>query len=264
MTLTYLGTASVLIDTGSVRVLTDPVLDEPGGTYDMGPAWAPAGWFGSTRSHPTPIPAAALGAVDVALLSHDHHFDNLDYAGRAFVLGRSVDTIVTNTASARRLAPLKRDVRGLATGESTTAAGIRITATPARHGPRLTPQVGQVSGFLLEGSHIPTIWFSGDTVMTPRLRHWLTAERHIDVAIIACGAVRFPSAPILSKARFTFDPAEVVDAALALNPRMLIPVHRSGWTHFASEGPLRDAINAAGLEPRTRWLEPGESVSIST
>src|SRR6478735_5598770 len=96
MTLTYLGTASVLVDTGSVRVITDPVLDEPGGTYNMGPIWAPSGWFSSTRSHPTPVSAAELGGVDVALLSHDHHFDNLDYAGRAFVLGRSVDTVVTN------------------------------------------------------------------------------------------------------------------------------------------------------------------------
>lgn len=263
MTLTYLGTASVILDFDGVRILTDPVLDDPGGTYDMGPVWAPAAWFSSRRDHPTPVPAASIGPVDAALISHDHHFDNLDYAGRALVLSGAVDTIVTNAAAARRLSPVKRDVRALRTGESTTIAGIRITATPARHGPWFTPQVNQVTGFLLEGKRIPTVWISGDTVMSPALRRWLRQDHRIDIAIVNCGAVRFPKAPLLSAARFTLSPAEVVEIADAIDPRMLVPVHRSGWTHFQPESALREAIASAGLEPRTRWLELGETIRIS-
>ena len=38
MKLTYLGTASVLLEYGGQRLLTDPVFDPPGRTYSMGPA----------------------------------------------------------------------------------------------------------------------------------------------------------------------------------------------------------------------------------
>jgi hypothetical protein len=31
------------------------------------------------------VPPEALGRVDVVLLSHDQHFDNLDRAGRTFL-----------------------------------------------------------------------------------------------------------------------------------------------------------------------------------
>lgn len=263
MTLTYLGTASVLLDFDGVRILTDPVFDDPGSSYDMGPVWAPSAWFSSRRDYPTPVPASGIGPVDAALISHDHHVDNLDFAGRAFVLSGAVDTIITNPAAARRLSPVKRDVRGLKPGETTTVAGIRITATPARHGPRFLPQVNQVTGFLLENTRIPTVWISGDTVMSRGLRQWLQQDHNIDIAIVNCGGVRFPGVPLLSRARFTFSPQEVVEVAEALNPRMLVPVHRSGWAHFEPESALREAIAAAGLEPRTRWLEPGETIRIS-
>ena len=87
MKLTYLGTASVLLDYGGLRIITDPVLDEPGQNYSFGPWYAPKKWFASTRSYAAPLTVDQLGALDVALVSHDHHADNLDTAGRAVVSG---------------------------------------------------------------------------------------------------------------------------------------------------------------------------------
>lgn len=261
MKFTYLGTASMLLEPGGVRMITDPVFDEAGGTYDMGPAWVPSPWFSSTREYVAPMTGEQVGPVDAALLSHDHHSDNLDYAGRAYVLGPLVDTIVTNPAAAARLSAVKDDVRGLAIGESTTVAGVTITSTPARHGPRFTPQVYEVTGFLLQGAAMPTVWISGDTVMTPDLWAWL-ADHSVDVAIINCGAAHFPAAPLLGRSRFTFNPTEVVQAARLLESALIVPVHRSGWTHFEPESRLRAAIDEAGLDSRTRWLEPGESLTL--
>ena len=132
---------------------------------------------------------------------------------------------------------------------------------PARHGPRFTPQVSQVTGFLLAADGEPTVWISGDTVLTPELRRLLPTLR-ADVAVIHCGGVTFPKAPIFGRMVFTFDAAHAVEALQSLNPRVIIPVHRSGWSHFEPEPGLRAAIDDAGLSSKTRYLELGESTTV--
>jgi len=46
-------------------------------------------------------PTVLLGRVDAVLLSHDHHFDNLDAGGRAFLAGAA--DLLTTEAGAERL-----------------------------------------------------------------------------------------------------------------------------------------------------------------
>lgn len=254
MKVTYLGTASVLLEYGGLRIITDPVLDPPGRVYSFGPWYAPKGWFASTRSYAAPLTVAELGALDVALISHDQHADNLDEAGRALL--RGVPFVITNPHAARRL-----KATGLAAGESTTVDGVTVTAVPARHGPRFTPQVSQVTGFLLAAEGEPTVWISGDTVLSPELRAALPTLR-ADVAIIHCGGVTFPKAPLFGPLVFTFDAPHVVEAIELLQPRIVIPVHRNGWAHFEPESRLRAAIEAAGLTPSTHYLELGESTTV--
>ena len=254
MKVTYLGTASVLLEYGGLRIITDPVLDPPGRSYSFGPWYAPKSWFVSTRSYKAPLDVTELGALDVALISHDQHADNLDEAGRQLV--SAVPFVITNPHAARRL-----KATGLAAGESTTVDGVTFTAVPARHGPRFTPQVSQVTGFLLTAEGEPTVWISGDTVLSPELRAALPTLR-ADVAIIHCGGVTFPKAPLFGRMVFTFDAEHVVEAIELLEPRVVIPVHRNGWAHFEPESGLRAAIDAAGLSPRTRFLELGETTAV--
>jgi L-ascorbate metabolism protein UlaG (beta-lactamase superfamily) len=248
MKVTYLGTASVLLEYGGLRIITDPVLDAPGESYSFGPGYAPKSWFQSSRSYA--VPDLDLGGIDVALVSHDHHGDNLDAAGRDLLAG--IPFVVTNPWAARRLG-----AHGLRSGEATGIDSVTITATPARHGPRFTPQVNQVTGFLLSAPDEPTVWISGDTVLTDELRAALPSLR-ADVAIIHCGGVQFPKAPLFGRMTFTLDVPHVVEALALLEPRVTIPVHRSGWSHFEPEAPLRAALDPA----TTRWLELGESTTI--
>ena len=248
MKVTYLGTASVLLEYGGLRIITDPVLDQPGKQYAFGPWYAPKGWFRSSRSYA--VPEVELGDIDVALVSHDHHGDNLDAAGRELL--ERIPFIVTIPHAARRLG-----AHGLKTGEATGIDDVTITATPARHGPRFTPQVNQVTGFLLSAPGEPTVWISGDTVLTDELRAALPTMG-ADVAIIHCGGVQFPKAPIFGRMTFTLDVQHVVEARSLLKPEVTIPVHRSGWSHFEPEAPLRAALDPA----TTRWLELGESTTI--
>jgi L-ascorbate metabolism protein UlaG (beta-lactamase superfamily) len=261
--LTYLGTASVLLEYAASRLITDPTFDAEGSTYSMAPAWLPGHGFDSTKGYTSP---AAPGQLDAALISHDHHFDNLDRSGRALVTSDAVDAVVTHPAAARRLgrerdaAGVAGQVTGLGAGSSTTLRhGIRITGMPARHGPRFTPQVGEVAGFLLEAEGEPSVWITGDTVMTPAVRAAARAHRGVDVLIVHCGAVRFPRVPLLGRALFTFTAAEVVELCRLVDPRVVVPVHRSGWSHFQPESEVRVALEEGGFGDRVRWLDVGES-----
>ena len=130
MKITHYGTATLLIEVGGLRLLTDPVFDPKGTKHDFGFG------FGSTKAYVTAKNEDAIGEIDAVLLSHDQHGDNLDARGRE-VLARA-PRVVTTRAAARRLGDAAR-VIGLAPFESTEIikgdAKVRITGTPARHGP---------------------------------------------------------------------------------------------------------------------------------
>jgi L-ascorbate metabolism protein UlaG (beta-lactamase superfamily) len=289
MQLTYLGTATLLLEFAGMRLLTDPSFDPAGSAYDFGPWYTPRSWFASRKEYRTPMESGQVGPVDAVLLSHDHHADNLDQAGRQLLAGSAVSRVITTRAGAARLAgtpPTGRPstpgeglgigekTRGLAWGESTrleSATGaLRITATPARHGPLGTPRIHEVMGLLIEpeAPTEPAVWISGDTVLFPALRQFLTHQRangrRIDVAIIHCGGVCFPRLPILGRSPFTFNAEQVVEVCRLLEPRLVIPVHRDGWTHFREPAEqLRATLTQAGLSERCRFLGLGESTSLT-
>jgi L-ascorbate metabolism protein UlaG (beta-lactamase superfamily) len=79
MRLTHIGGPTTLIELGGWRLLSDPTFDAPGRRYSFG-------WGALTRKLAGPAVAAdALGRIDAVLLSHEHHDDNLDPAGRALL-----------------------------------------------------------------------------------------------------------------------------------------------------------------------------------
>jgi len=78
LTITYVGGPTALLEFGGVRLLTDPTFDPAGGEYQTGPVML--------RKLTGPgLSPQELGSIDYVLLSHDHHFDNLDHAGRALL-----------------------------------------------------------------------------------------------------------------------------------------------------------------------------------
>jgi L-ascorbate metabolism protein UlaG (beta-lactamase superfamily) len=256
--LTHVGGPTTLIEVGGWRILTDPTFDPPGRTYAFG-------WGTSSRKVTGPaIPAAELGPVDVVLLTHDHHADNLDEAGRALL--PSVGTVVTTRSGAKRLGG---DVRGLRAWSTTTLdvpgrPSIEVTATPCRHGPPLSrPVAGEVVGFALtwDGQEHGSLWISGDTVLYDGVRR--VADRvQVDIAILHLGAVRFP---ITGPVRYSMTARDAIELCKLMGPRTAIPVHYEGWSHF-SEGLQRieRELARAPVEVRTnfRLLPLGSAVDV--
>ena len=256
--LTHVGGPTVLIEIGGWRLLTDPTFDPAGDSYRFGCG------TGSRKLAGPALAASEIGPIDAVLLSHDHHDDNLDPAGRALL--PAAGTVVTTGAGARRLGG---NAEGLAPWASTRleAPGkpaIEITATPCRHGPPLSrPLVGDVIGFGLgwEGQQHGALWISGDTVLYDGVRE--VAERlRVGTALVHLGGVRFPiSGPL----HYTMTAAQAVELCGLLQPQTTIPIHYEGWKHFRQH---RDAVEREfaaapqAFRDSVRWLPLGSGVEI--
>jgi L-ascorbate metabolism protein UlaG (beta-lactamase superfamily) len=165
------------------------------------------------------------------LLSHDHHEDNLDAAGRELLGG--VETVVTTAAGAGRLGG---GARGLVPWQSTRleapgTTAIDVTATPCRHGPQFSrPIVGDVIGFALrwDGQEHGVLWITGDTVLYDGVKE-VAGRLAVDTVLLHLGGVRFP---LTGPARYTMTARDGVELCRLVRPRATIPIHYEGWKHF--------------------------------
>jgi L-ascorbate metabolism protein UlaG (beta-lactamase superfamily) len=257
--LTHIGGPTVLVEVDGWRLLIDPTFDPAGGHYAFG-------WGTSSDKLAGPAVAAAdLPPIDAVLLTHDHHGDNLDATGRALL--PSVGTVVTTVSGARRLG--LAGARSLAAGDTTRleAPGkpvIEVAATPARHGPALSrPIVGDVIGFALRrpaGEGV-FLWITGDTVLHRPLRE-AAAAMAPDVALVHMGGVRFP---VTGPVRYTMTGPKAVELIGIARPRVAVPVHYEGWSHFKDGRAAVERALAAAPEDvrrRVRWLPIGSPQHI--
>lgn len=256
---THIGGPTLLIEVGGWRLLTDPTFDPAGKKYNFG--WGTS----SVKLEGPAIASDALGSIDAVLLSHDHHGDNLDPAGRKLL--SSVGQVITTVPGAKRLGDGALGLAdwGTTTLESPGRPTITITATPCRHGPPLShPIVGAVIGFSLkwEGQQNGELWISGDTVLYAGVKQ--VADRlKIGTAVVHMGGVRFPiSGPL----RYTMTADEAIELCGLIDPVTVIPMHYEGWKHFR-EGrkPIEQHFAHApdAFRNAVHWLPIGEPVSIA-
>jgi L-ascorbate metabolism protein UlaG (beta-lactamase superfamily) len=246
--MTYVGGPTALLEVAGLRLLTDPTFDPAGGTYAAGPV--------KLRKLAGPaISPDTLGRIDLVLLSHDHHFDNLDHGGRA-VLPRA-GRVLTTPFSAERLGG---NAVGLAPWQSSdlpTRDGriLPVTATPARHGPAGGDR-GPVTGFVLAagGGAEAAIYVSGDTVWYDGVAE-VARRFQIDTAVLFMGAARVRE---VGPQHVTMTAEEGVEVARVFPQAAIVPLHFEGWAHFTeSRETIARAFATAGLDARLRWLERG-------
>jgi L-ascorbate metabolism protein UlaG (beta-lactamase superfamily) len=258
LSITYIGGPTALLEIAGLRFLTDPTFDPARSEYTTAV-------YTLRKMIDPAIGADAVGPIDAVLLSHDHHFDTLDRAGRALL--PSATQVLTTKAGAERLGG---NAIGLANWESVDIAApngerLRVTGTPARHGPADGDR-GPVSGFLItdasqpENSTTPAIYVSGDTVWYDGLRP-IQSRADVKVALLFLGAAKVRE---VGPAHLTFAASEGVEAAKAFPNAAIVPLHYAGWGHF-SEGKaeIQRAFDEAGIGNRLHWLIPGRRSVVS-
>ena len=250
LTATLTGGPTALLELACVRLLVDPTFDPPG-EYPLG------GGRSLVKTAPAALAAEDIGPVDVVLLSHDQHPDNLDTAGRAALAGAPL--VLTTALAAERLAGT---AKALAAGETVALGGLRVTGVRAEHGPpgaeRLT---GPVTGFVLHGGGLPTVYVSGDNASLDCVDEVARAFPRIDVAVLFAGAARttlFDGAPL------TLTGADVAQAVRRLDAGRVVVVHVDSWAHFSEDRDVvRAALASAGLADRLVECPPGVRTVVS-
>jgi L-ascorbate metabolism protein UlaG (beta-lactamase superfamily) len=251
-----LGGPTTVLDYGGLRIVSDPTFDPPG----------PHGYL--TKTAGPALPADRLGAVDLVLVSHDDHPDNLDNAGRAFAL--AAPAIVTCPGAAGRLGPT---ALGLAPWQSSSVprpdgGPVTVTAVPAVHGPEdgeRTPDGFvncEVTGFVLSGQGLPTVYVSGDNASVATVAEIGRRIPGIDVAVLHMGAAHVPSK--FGDRPLSLDSVRAAAAAAVLGSPLVLATHYDGWDHFA-EGrePIERAFDAAGLAPLLHAPAHGTWVALT-
>jgi L-ascorbate metabolism protein UlaG (beta-lactamase superfamily) len=243
----YLGGPTLIIEIDGRRLMTDPTLDPAGAFIRLNDDMSERKIAGPALLDP--------GHIDVVLLSHDQHFDNLDDAGRELM--RKVDVTVTTAVGAERL---DNYCIGLLPWQPFRFFGVSgteiiITATPARHGPAGIEKItGEVIGFLISvaGKRPFQIYLTGDTTFYTGIAE-VARRFNPSYVFIYAGAAR-PRGPF----NVTMGTNDAIDTASEFPNATLVPLHAEGWSHYTEHSDdLREAFTILGIEKQLQILEPG-------
>ena len=251
VTVEFVGHATVLLDFGGARVLTDPFL-----RARLGPL---------QRHGPVPDPASLR--ADVVVISHGHpdHFDRLSLES---LPGNPVIVVPKGLGGWARGLSRTSDVVEVEANDDAEVAGVRIVAVPARHwiapgAPRARPL-----GYVIEANdgdgRRRRAYFAGDT---GRLASIAAVAPNLDVALLPV----WTWGPHLGPGHL--GPRAAAEVATELAPRAVVPIHWATlyprhlhrmWRRPLVEPGDRFAERVAALAPGidVHVLRPGERASI--
>ncbi|MFI6319470.1 MBL fold metallo-hydrolase [Nonomuraea sp. NPDC050556] len=249
---THVGGPTTILEVAGLRILIDPTFDQPK-KYPSGLEKIQAPALGVDQ----------IGEIDVVLLSHDQHDDNLDDSGRELL--KRVPVVLSTPGAHKRLGDHVTGMKSWDSKDLKTPRGtVKVTAVPALHGPDGVDRGadGEVTGFVLSGKGVPTTYISGDNAsvkVARKLGHRVEKEiGRIDTAILFAGAARTPA--ILDNAPLTLTSENAAKVAKDLDPRKVVAVHTDSWNIYSEDmKSLVKAFKRQGIADKLVDMEPAGS-----
>ncbi len=257
-TVTFVGTATVILRYGGYTILTDPNFLHAGDHVHLG--------YGITAERQTDpaLDIEDLPPVDFVLLSHFHgdHFDRVAQER----LDRDLP-IVTTGHGAENLADLGfEETYALDTWQQLDVrkgdVDLTVTATPGTHAPgplskALPPVMGSVLEFESDDRESFRLYVTGDTLMHDELADVPRRFPDIDLALLHLGGTKVLGIVL------TMDAEQGVEAVELFDADTSIPIHYDDYDVYESSlAEFREAVAAAGLEDRVAYLDRGDEYAF--
>jgi len=180
--------------------------------------------------------------ADLILVTHSH-FDHCN-TSKINEIRKDETTVIAPADAASKIGG---KVEVLKPGDRAAVGDVSVTAVQAYNFKRFrspgTPYHprGLGVGYLItaEGK---TIYHAGDTDFIPEMREL----RNIDLALLPSGGT------------YTMDNPEAAEAALAINPRMVVPMHR--WDTDPTD--FKKAVEAKSQSIKVVVMKPGEELTL--
>ncbi len=245
---TWLGHASVLIQSGGKTILTDPIFEQRA---------SPLSFAGPERYVGVPLALDRLPALDVVVISHNH-YDHLNEATIA-TLAKTYNPVFLVPLGLGALLRQwgAKNVFELDWWQFIEIAGHRFSATPVQHfsSRSMTDRNATLwTGWFIEELKRGTkIYFGGDTGYGPFFRETRERLGAPDLALLPIGAYM----PRWFMQIVHVDPAQSLQAFRDLEAGTMLPIH---WGTYdladeALDAPIRQLREAAGRDARGILLD---------
>ncbi|MDD3581323.1 MAG: metal-dependent hydrolase [Desulfobacca sp.] len=225
--ITFYGHSAFKLDGAGSSVLIDPWLDNP--------------------LLQTPI--AALGAVNLILVTHGH----ADHLGNTVEIAHKTGApVVAIHELACYLAGKGLEVIGMNKGGTCSAGGVKVTMTQALHsssleeGGRLLP-AGDPVGFVVEFANGFRVYHAGDTAVFKDLE-LIRELYHPELAMLPIGD------------HYVMSPAEAALACRLLRPKFVIPMHYGTFPVLTGTPEKLQSLLQDQPDIQIVVLKPGETV----
>ncbi len=255
MRITQLRNATIIIHAGPHHILVDPMLAAKG-------ALPPLRLFDGKRlRNPlVDLPAGAdhqLDQVTHCLITHCQkgHFDHLDRAGKRFLRERQIPVICTDHDAAHLRG------RGLNVLALPPAAGPHpflggtISTVACTHGRGLVGAMMEHGvGYLIALPGEPSLYLSGDTILTERVRE-VVEQRQPDICVVPAGGARFDLG-----GEIIMGPQDVI-ALARLSRGVVVANHLEALSHCPPTRSMLAAL-AFSLNLDRRIFVPADGVTL--
>lgn len=252
MQIHFLRNATFILQNHDHHILVDPMLGKRGHLPPYSIFRHPL-----RRNPLVDLPANATSAlknVTTCLITHCRfgHFDHLDKAGAEFLRKRQIQ-VYGNHLDANYLIKKGINFTPIKLKQTIDFCSGTLTSVKTEHGYGwIGKMMGPGMGYIVRLPNAPSLYISGDTVLTDSVRQVLCDEKP-DIAIVAAGGASLDvGKPILMPM------AELLEFG-QLAPQHVVAIHMEALNHCPiTRTELRIEYEKAGLSERLFIPEDGE------